>query len=230
MITCYGDNNGSIAVNVSGGTPGYVYTINSSSGLFTGLPQGTYVVTTTDANGCSQSFSTNITEPTQVNLSTIPSSASSGLNNGSITMSGSGGLSPYSYSINGTNYYSGSLFSNLAAGTYTCYVKDANGCIYSTTVTVDQVAELVEENSIQANLFPNPNNGIFEIESSGLQGEKLECKLFNLQGQLLSEFSLTISNGKVSQSIEMSKKLPAGKYFLGLYNQSKVVIKEFVKN
>jgi hypothetical protein len=230
MITCYGDNNGSIAVNVSGGTPSYVYTINSSSGLFTGLPQGTYVVTTTDANGCSQSFSTNITEPTQVNLSTIPSSASSGLNNGSITMSGSGGLSPYSYSINGTNYYSGSLFSNLAAGTYTCYVKDANGCIYSTTVTVDQVAELVEENSIQANLFPNPNNGIFEIESSGLQGEKLECKLFNLQGQLLSEFSLTISNGKVSQSIEMSKKLPAGKYFLGLYNQSKVVIKEFVKN
>lgn len=230
MITCYGDNNGSIAVNVSGGTPSYVNTINSSSGLFTDLPQGTYVVTTTDANGCSQSFSTNITEPTQVNLSTIPSSASSGLNNGSITMSGSGGLSPYSYSINGTNYYSGSLFSNLAAGTYTCYVKDANGCIYSTTVTVDQVAELVEENSIQANLFPNPNNGIFEIESSGLQGEKLECKLFNLQGQLLSEFSLTISNGKVSQSIEMSKKLPAGKYFLGLYNQSKVVIKEFIKN
>lgn len=230
MITCYGDNNGSIAVNVSGGTPSYVNTINSSSGLFTDLPQGTYVVTTTDANGCSQSFSTNITEPTQVNLSTIPSSASSGLNNGSITMSGSGGLSPYSYSINGTNYYSGSLFSNLAAGTYTCYVKDANGCIYSTTVTVDQVAELVEENSIQANLFPNPNNGIFEIESSGLQGEKLECKLFNLQGQLLSEFSLTISNCKVSQSIEMSKKLPAGKYFLGLYNQSKVVIKEFIKN
>ena len=230
MISCFGDNDGSVLVSVSGGTPGYVNTINSTSGLFTGLSQGTYVVTTTDANGCAQSFSTVITEPTQVNLSAIPSTATSGLSNGSITMSGSGGLSPYSYSINGTNYYSGSLFSNLSAGTYICYVKDANGCIDTLTATVDQIATLFEENSIQANLFPNPNNGIFEIQSSGLVGDKLDCKLFNIQGQLLSEFSFTITNGKVSQSVEMSRKLPAGKYFLGLYNQSNVVIKEFVKN
>jgi hypothetical protein len=230
MISCFGDNDGSVLVSVSGGTPGYVNTINSTSGLFTGLSQGTYEVTTTDGNGCAQSFSTVITEPTQVNLSAIPSTATSGLSNGSITMSGSGGLSPYSYSINGTNYYSGSLFSNLSAGTYICYVKDANGCIDTLTATVDQIATLFEENSIQANLFPNPNNGIFEIQSSGLVGDKLDCKLFNIQGQLLSEFSFTITNGKVSQSVEMSRKLPAGKYFLGLYNQSNVVIKEFVKN
>jgi hypothetical protein len=230
MISCFGQNDGSVLVSVSGGTPSYVNTINSTSGLFTGLAQGTYEVTTTDANGCLQSFSTTITEPTPVNISGIPSSASSGLNNGSITMSGSGGLSPYSYSINGTNYYTGSLFSNLAAGTYTCYVKDANGCINTTTITVDQVAGLADENSLSVNLYPNPNNGIFEIESSGLIGEKLNCKLFNIQGQLVSEFSLNITDGKVSQTIEMSKKLTAGTYYLGLYDQSQVVIKEFVKN
>ena len=230
MITCFGDNNGSIAVNVSGGTPSYINTINSPTGLFTGLSQGTYTVTTTDANGCSLSFSTTITEPTPVNLSAIPASATAGLNNGSITMSGSGGLSPYSYSINGTNYYSGSLFSNLAAGTYTCYVKDANGCINTTTVTVDQVAGLLDENSLTVNLYPNPNNGIFEIESSGLTGDKLNCKLFNIQGQLVSEFNLTVVDGKVSQTVEMSRKLTAGTYYLGLYNQSKVLIKEFIKN
>jgi hypothetical protein len=198
--------------------------------LFTGLAQGVYEVTTTDANGCSQSFSTTITEPTPVNISGIPASATSGLNNGSITMSGSGGLSPYSYSINGTNYYSGSLFSNLAAGTYTCYVKDANGCINTTTVTVDQVAGLADENSLNVKLYPNPNNGVFEIESSGLTGDKLNCKLFNIQGQLVSEFNLTIIDGKVSQTVEMSKKLTAGSYFLGLYNGSNVIIKEFIKN
>lgn len=230
MISCFGENDGSILVSESGGTPSYVSTINSSTGLFTGLEPGTYEVTTTDANGCSQSFSTTITEPTAVNLSAIPASATNGNNNGSITMAGSGGLSPYSYSINGTNYYSGSLFSNLAAGTYTCYVKDANGCINTTSVTVDQVAGLSDENSIIVNLYPNPNNGIFEIESSGLIGDKLNCKLFNIQGQLVSEFNLTVVDGKVSQTVEMSKKLTAGTYYLGIYNQSNVLIKEFIKN
>ena len=230
MISCFGETDGSVLVSVSGGTPSYVNTINSTSGLFTGLSQGPYTVTTTDANGCTQSFTTSITEPTAVNISAVPASATNGNNNGSITMSGSGGLSPYSYSINGTNYYSGSLFSNLAAGAYTCYVKDANGCINTITVTVDQVAGLADENSISVNLYPNPNNGIFEIESSGLTGDKLNCKLFNIQGQLVSEFNLSVVDGKVSQTVEMSRKLTAGTYYLGLYNQSRVVIKEFVKN
>jgi hypothetical protein len=230
MISCFGENDGSVLVSVTGGTPSYVNTINSTSGLFTGLSQGAYEVTTTDANGCTQSFSTTITEPTMVNISALPSTATSGLNNGSITMSGSGGLSPYTYSINGINYYSGSLFSNLAAGTYTCYVKDANGCINTTSVTVDQVAGLTNENAISVNLYPNPNNGVFEIESNGLIGDKLNCKLFNIQGQLVSEFNLTIVDGIVSQTVEMSKKLTAGTYYLGLYNNSNVVIKEFIKN
>ena len=229
MISCFGENDGSVLVSVSGGTPSYVNIINSTSGLFTGLAQGSYEVTTTDANGCTQSFSTSITEPTAVNISAVPASATNGTNNGSITMSGSGGLSPYSYSINGTNYYSGSLFLNLAAGTYTCYVKDANGCINTITVTVDQVASLADENSLAVNLYPNPNNGIFEIESSGLTGDKLNCKLFNIQGQLVSEFNLSVVDGKVSQTLEMSKKLASGTYYLGIYQNNKAQIKQFVK-
>ena len=100
----------------------------------------------------------------------------------------------------------------------------------ATTVTVDQVAGLADENSLNVKLYPNPNNGVFEIESSGLTGDKLNCKLFNIQGQLVSEFNLTIIDGKVSQTVEMNKKLTAGSYFLGLYNGSNVIIKEFIKN
>jgi hypothetical protein len=144
-------------------------------------------------------------------------------------MSGSGGLSPYSYSINGTNYYSGSLFSNLAAGTYTCYVKDANGCINTTTAVVDEVAS-ISENEIQlVSLYPNPNNGVFELEIDGLKGDKAVCKLFNLQGQLVSEFTLSVSEGKVKKTIEMSKKLAAGSYYLGIYNNGNATIKQFIK-
>lgn len=229
MITCFGNNNGSISINVSGGTPTYINTINSANGSFTGLSAGNYTITSTDANGCIQTFNTTITEPTQVMLTGVSTSATTGSSNGSITMTGSGGLSPYTYSINGTNYYSGTLFSNLAAGTYTCYVKDANGCINSVLVTVDEVAG-VDEFDIQLfNLYPNPNNGIFELEVDGLKEDKVLCKLFNIQGLLVSEFSLPVINGKVSKTIEMSKKLAAGAYYLGLYENDKALIKQFIK-
>ena len=229
MITCFGANNGSILVNVTGGTAPYTNVINSQSGLFTGLSSGSYSITSTDANGCTQNFNTTITEPTQVSVSGISTTATTGVSNGSITLTGSGGLTPYTYSINGTNYYSGSLFSNLAAGNYTCYVKDANGCINSITLTIDAVAGIIENEIQLVNLYPNPNNGIFELEIEGLNSDMITCKLFNLQGQLVSEFNLPVTEGKVKKTIEMSKKLASGTYYLGLYTEKKAMIKQFIK-
>ncbi|MFY7668876.1 MAG: T9SS type A sorting domain-containing protein, partial [Crocinitomicaceae bacterium] len=229
MITCFGNDNGSIAVNVSGGTSPYTNTINSPSGSFTSLSAGNYTITATDANWCNQTFNTTITEPTLVTLSGVPTAAASGTTNGSITLTGSGGLTPYTYSINGTNYYSGSLFSNLGAGTYTCYIKDANGCINTTTIVVDEVAGIDEIGFELVNLYPNPNNGIFELEIEGLNEDHAYCKLFNIQGQLVSEFKLTVIDGKVKKTIEMSKKLASGTYYLGIYSNNKALIKQFIK-
>ena len=47
------------------------------------------------------------------------------ITNGTITASGSGGTSPYSYSVNGTDFQVNGLFGGLAAGPYTVTVKDA---------------------------------------------------------------------------------------------------------
>ena len=55
---------------------------------------------------------------------------------GTITASASGGSAPYTYSLDGTNYQSSSLFSGLAAGNYTLYVKAGGGCINTRSVTV----------------------------------------------------------------------------------------------
>jgi hypothetical protein len=233
MITCFGSANGSISASANGGTPTYTYSIDGVNfypqSTVSSLSAGNYTITAKDANGCTQTFSTTITEPTQVAVSGVATIANTGVSNGSITLTGSGGLTPYTYSINGTNYYSGSLFSNLAAGTYTCYVKDANGCISSTTIVVEETAG-INENELQLiNLYPNPNNGIFELEIDGLTGDKVNCKLFNIQGQLVSEFSLTATDGKVKKTIEMSKKLASGTYYLGIYNENKAVVKQFIK-
>lgn len=232
MITCNGANNGSISSTASGGTSPYTYSINGttfqSSSSFNSLSAGNYTITVKDANGCTKTATTTITQPSAVSLSGVSTAATSG-SNGSITLTGSGGLIPYTYSINGTSYSSSSLFSGLAPGTYTCYVKDANGCVSSTTVIVDNSSG-IEELTIQVSkLYPNPNNGVFELEISGLTGNNVEAKLFNASGQLVSNFTLNVENGKANKTIEMSKKLSAGTYYLGIYNNNSAVIKQFIK-
>ncbi|MBK9320612.1 MAG: SprB repeat-containing protein [Bacteroidetes bacterium] len=57
-------------------------------------------------------------------------------NNGSISLTGTGGIAPLQYSINGTIYQSSAVFTGLAGGTYTVYVKDANGCIVTATTSI----------------------------------------------------------------------------------------------
>ena len=193
------------------------------------LSAGTYTVTVKDANGCLKTFNTTITEPTALVANAV-STASTGTN-GTITASASGGLTPYTYSINGTNYFSGSLFSNLAPGTYTIYAKDNNGCISTFSVLVESTIGLEEfDGKFQVvKLYPNPNNGIFELEVNGIIGNDLTCKLFNINGQEVAAFKIDVLDGKASKTIEMSRKLAAGSYYLGIYNGKKAIVKQFIK-
>jgi hypothetical protein len=230
MISCAGLNNGQIFVSASGGSAPLTYSINGttfvSSNTFNGLSAGTYTVTVKDANGCQQTFNTTITEPAPLSLTCVPT-VSNGTN-GTITVTGSGGNLPYSYSLNGTNYYSGSLFSGLAIGVYTVYIKDANGCVTSMEVNINSNG-IEELGFTLVNIYPNPNKGVFELEVDGISDSKVAGKLFNVSGQLVSSFELTAQNGKIKETIEMSKKLAAGTYYLGLYQDNKAVVKQFIK-
>jgi hypothetical protein len=232
-ITCFGESNGSIVASGNGGTSPYSYNLNGgaygNTATFNNLSAATYVVGIQDANGCTQTFPTTVVEPTQVTITGI-STASTG-NNGTITVTGSGGNMPYTYSINGTNYYSGTLFTNLAPGTYTLYIKDVNGCIGTVQITVEETQGL--ENASHGLsvvlLYPNPNNGTFNVEVDGVVGEVVEGKLFSTDGKLVSEFRLGASNGTAKNTLEMSHKLAAGTYYLGLYNEERAAIVRFVK-
>lgn len=181
MVTCNGSNNGSLSATATGGTSPFTYSIDGtnfySQSVVNNLAPGSYTVTAKDANGCTKTFSTSITQPTAVSVSGVSTSSTG--SDGTITLTGAGGLTPYTYSINGTTFGSSSLFSNLAPGTYTCYVKDNNGCISTTTVTVDQNVGLEDLNgTLQAvKLYPNPNNGVFELVVEGVIGESVDCKL-----------------------------------------------------
>jgi hypothetical protein len=54
-------------------------------------------------------------------------------NNGSLVCTGQGGTPSYTYSLNGANYQVSNVFAGLGVGTYTVYIKDSVGTVYTTT-------------------------------------------------------------------------------------------------
>ena len=104
----------------------------------TTLAIGSYSVTVTDAKGCTSVLSKTITQSVALSLSSVMTKASCpGVSNGAITLTASGGTSPYNFDwtdVVGTNNTQNR--SSIAAGSYTVNVTDANGCTATTTVAV----------------------------------------------------------------------------------------------
>ncbi|MDX2003591.1 MAG: DUF2341 domain-containing protein [Chitinophagales bacterium] len=135
--TCNGGSNGSISLAVTGGTSPYTY--NWGSGITTqnrtGLSAGTYTVTITDANACTATASSSVGQGTSINLSTSTTAQTkANLSDGSVSLTVSGGTSPYTYNWGGG--VTTQNRSNVVAGTYTVTVTDAAGCTASTSATV----------------------------------------------------------------------------------------------
>jgi len=120
-ILCFGGTT-TVTVSATGGTPPYVGT-----GEYT-VTVGSYTYDVTDANGCTYSTTIIVDEPPLL----VPSSISGEIlcfgGTTTVTVSAIGGTPPYA----GTGDYT------VTAGTYTYDVTDANGCTYSTTITVDE--------------------------------------------------------------------------------------------
>ncbi len=134
--------NGSATVNVAGGTPAYAYVwtpYGGTNATETGLSVGTYTVVVTDANGCTTTAITTVTQPSAVTASIIGSTPVScnGGSDGTATATAVGGTGPYNYVWNpGGN--TNALATGLSAGTYTVTATDANGCISTSSVTITQ--------------------------------------------------------------------------------------------
>ena len=83
-----------------------------------------------DANGCVFSTSATITNtggPTAIAATIV--NAACGASNGSITLGAvTGGVAPYTYSVNGSAFTATTSYTSLAAGTYPYKVRDANSC------------------------------------------------------------------------------------------------------
>ena len=143
-VSCFGGSNASSSLAASGGSGTITYTLlpigtNNTTGSFSGLSASVYTVNASDANGCSITSLLSITQPLAVSISNISNASPSCVpgNDGSISVTGSGGVLPYLYSISPLFVYtSTSVFTSLGTSTYTMNIKDANGCTASATQTI----------------------------------------------------------------------------------------------
>jgi len=142
-ISCFGAVNGSATVSASGGTPGYTYNWAPSGGTnntAAGLAPGTYTVTVSDANGCTQTTTAIITQPAQLTATvTSTTDATCSGSNGSATVAAGGGTAGYTYSWTPSGG-TGSTATGLPAGTYTVTVTDAKGCTRTATANINNLA------------------------------------------------------------------------------------------
>ena len=172
-VVCYGGNNGTIQVNVSGGSSPYSYNWSDGSTAQNraGLQAGNYVVTVKDANTCIATISVAIAQPASA-LSVTPQSSAIkcfGGATGSISLNVEGGTLPYSYNWGGG--VTSAARNNLTTGVYTASVTDANGCSTVLTDSIAQPASAVHVSVIQNNVgcYGDMNGSITTTTNGGVE-------------------------------------------------------------
>lgn len=143
-ISCNNASDGKIVASATGvGTISYSISPSGGSqspaGTFNNLQPNTYTITANDGTtGCTSQKTVTVTQPAQLTFSFTKADLTSCVTaNGSITVTGSGGTTPYQYSKdNGVTFQPANVLGSLPAGNYAVKIKDANNCT-SQTVNIN---------------------------------------------------------------------------------------------
>jgi large repetitive protein len=146
-ISCFGETDGFITVEGSGGTAPLSFDVNGgvaqASGAFTNLGADNYAVTVTDASGCSVTLNVSLTEPTPVSTSVeYEDSPYCAIGAASILQSGVTGGTYSSTTGLVLNVTTGEIdLANSIPGVYTVtYSYNDNGCPYTSQTNIEVLA------------------------------------------------------------------------------------------
>lgn len=161
---CFESCDGLLLTEVSGsGNYAYIWNTGAIGEEISGLCKGNYSVTVTDLFGCSSESSAQVISPSELAIHpTVQDATCETCKNGSITLSVSGGISPYTYSWE--NGATTPAVSGIGTGAYNVCVTDANGCAKCETITLTGTTGIANASPIDAvRIFPNPGAGYFNI-------------------------------------------------------------------
>ncbi len=206
--SCFGDSDGEATIGATGGTPGYSYQWDDPAATtgptLSGIPAGNYAVTTTDANGCSTSFTVNINQPDPLVI--VIDSIDNGGYLSIHTTGGTFGDIDYLWSPDVSN---DSIATNLPSGDYSITATDVNGCFTVLTVTTIPTQE-INNNDYTFKLFPNPVEHSFNIETDIPFEQIRQIAIYNNLGKAVHLNTMSnISNQKIDVRF-----LPKGIYYV----------------
>ena len=152
-----GNADGAFVVEASGGEPPYSFEAslgNNSSGSYTDVSAGVYTVEVTDSKGCANTIDVSVQNEEGVSIDQIDiEEAGCETNLGQIDVSVSGGIEPYTFSLDGASSQSNGSFTGLGSGTYELSVADSDGCEITQEVVIttgtsyqNSVSTIIETN------------------------------------------------------------------------------------
>ena len=167
---CIGEGNGGIILTVGGGTPGYTYlwtpNISDSASAFN-LFTGTYSVEVEDENGCTIDTSITVTQPEALSTTTVVTDVScNGGSDGQVDLTVFGGTPQFEFIWDNGNTNEDP--DDLDAGVHGYTITDANGCVFSGTVTVGEPDVLNVDLETVTNVSCNDgSDGAIDISVTG---------------------------------------------------------------
>jgi len=217
-VTCYGENDASVKLDISGGVAPYkiVWSNLGKGVLQSDLSPGTYTVTVIDANDCQKSTDIIIREAEFSILPTIKQISCFGARDGSINLNIHGGKAPISLTWE-DNPTAGVTRNRLGAGTYTVTLSDASSCSFTRNFTIIDPVELKVAGAVtQAFDCSNPNSGAINLTINGgtqpytiqWSNGKTTKDLSSIQSGIYV-VHVTDSNGcSISEKFEVIRPLP----------------------
>ena len=144
---CFGSADGQVSWAPEGGEGMYTYAFGGEATAETAvsdLAPGTYEVTVTDEDGCSETVSVEVAAGVEITATAVSTDASCfGDDDGEVELSAEGGTGSFQYSDDGNNFGQDNEFDDLLAGTYDFFVQDENGCVESVEATIGEPEAIV---------------------------------------------------------------------------------------
>lgn len=212
-VSCYGQSDGSITIDILEGQAPYQYFwSNGSSNIETldSIGTGAYSVTVSDANDCiAVSGSYNIGEPSEMQLENILITDAINEENGQIELLISGGVTPYSYAW--SNGQGGNPLMGLPPNFYDVVVTDYNGCeVFVSDLYVDNITNVDQPKVKPLLIYPNPAAFTIFIRQSIVEIQSIE--LISAIGQVYQPI-ISATNNAIEMDIS---QLPPAIYTLKL--------------
>lgn len=211
MVTCSEDL-GSVSVTVNGGTPPYQYSWDNGSqdSSQTSIPIGTYNVNVVDAAGCVKVGTAVVDGPNAMDVDFQIAYGPAGDGDTDVDAVITGANSPYSTyqwkTVNGTFTapIAGATTTTLndaMNGDYMIVVEDAQGCLDSAEVTVNNLSVGIIHNSLSKslNVYPNPTNAKVNIMANDLSGQSIDIKVIDATGRIVGTSSVESYQGEELQ-------------------------------